>query len=222
MDVRGTSQPINKIDADALAVAVFKAEKADDGVLKTLDKAVDRAITSIIKSEEFSAKEGETAYFHLTDSGLQARRLLLVGCGDRADYGPRQISQMGGTAARFLPSKAAKTIAIVPRADGDAERVAQMGIGRALMGLFEPDQYRTREQDDRQVDRFDVVVARAFSSAEATWTAAAPRLMDAGYVLYWGGSGLDVSDLTLDGASVRVSTRTSLADSGPLVIMTRQ
>ena len=51
MDVRGTSQPINKIDADALAVAVFKGEKPDDGVLKTLDKAVDRAITSIIKSE---------------------------------------------------------------------------------------------------------------------------------------------------------------------------
>ena len=85
MDVRGSSQPLNKIDADAIAVAVFKGEKADDGVLKTLDKAVDRAITSVIKSEEFAAKEGETAYFHLTDSGLQARRLLLIGCGERKD-----------------------------------------------------------------------------------------------------------------------------------------
>ena len=27
MDVRGISQPINKIDADAIAVAVFKGEK---------------------------------------------------------------------------------------------------------------------------------------------------------------------------------------------------
>ena len=87
MDVRGNSQPINKIAADAIAVAVFKGEKADDGVLKTLDKAVNRAITSIIKSEEFSGKEGETAYFHLTVSELQARRLLLIGCGERKDYG---------------------------------------------------------------------------------------------------------------------------------------
>jgi len=165
MDVRGISQPINKIDADALAVAVFKGEKADDGLLKTLDKAVDRAISSVIKAEEFSANEGETAYFHLTDSGLQARRLLLIGCGDRKDYGPRQISQMGGTAARFLRSKAAKTIAIVPRADGDAERVAQTVIGGAIMGLFEPDKYRTKEKEDRQVERFDVVIEGADKKA---------------------------------------------------------
>ena len=101
MDVRGISQPINKIDADALAVAVFKGEKPDDGVLKTLDKAVDRAITSIIKSEEFSAKEGETAYFHLTDSGLQVKRLLLIGCGERGEYGPRQICADGWHGGAF-------------------------------------------------------------------------------------------------------------------------
>jgi hypothetical protein len=81
MDVRGNAQPVNKIDADALAVAVFKGEKADDGVLKAFDKATDGIVSSVIKSEEFSAKEGETAYFHLTDSSLRARRLLLIGCG---------------------------------------------------------------------------------------------------------------------------------------------
>ena len=87
--------------------------------------------------------------------------VLLIGCGERNEYGPRQISQMGGTAARFLRSKAAKTIAIVPRADGDVERVAQTVIGGAIMGLFEPDKYRTREKEDRKVERFDVVIEGA-------------------------------------------------------------
>jgi len=113
MDVRGNAQPINKIDADALAVAVFKGEKADDGVLKTFDKATDGIVSSVIKSEEFSAKEGETAYFHLTDSSLKARRLLLIGCGDRGDYKARQISQMAGTAARFLRSKRSQSIGVM-------------------------------------------------------------------------------------------------------------
>src|SRR5690349_16251086 len=102
MDVRGNSQSVNKVDTDALAVAVFKGEKADDGALKTLDKATDGIISSIIKSEEFSAKEGETAYFHLNGNHLRARRLLLIGCGERGEYKARQVSQMAGTAARFL------------------------------------------------------------------------------------------------------------------------
>src|ERR1043165_6533236 len=124
MDVRGNSQPVNKVDTDALAVAVFKGEQADHGALKTLDKATDGIISSIIKSEEFSAKEGETAYFHLTDNQLRARRLLLIGCGERVDYKARQVSQMAGTAARFLRSKNAKSIAIVPRSDANPDNAA--------------------------------------------------------------------------------------------------
>jgi leucyl aminopeptidase len=165
MDVRGNSQTINKVDADALAVAVFKGEKADDGVLKTLDKATDGIISSVIKSEEFSAKEGETAYFYLTDSSLKARRLLLIGCGERGDYKARQVSQMAGTAARFLRSKNAKTIAIVPRGEDDVEKVAQWTISGAVMGLFEPDKYRTKEKEQRQVDRFEVVIEGADKKA---------------------------------------------------------
>ena len=165
MDVRGNSQPLNKVDADALAVAVFKGENADDGVLKTLDKATDGIISSVIKSEEFSAKEAETAYFHLTDSQLRARRLLLIGCGERDDYKARQISQMAGSAARFLRSKNAKTIAIVPRSESDVEKTAQWTISGAVMGLFEPDKYRTKEKEQRQVDRFEVVIEGADKKA---------------------------------------------------------
>jgi len=165
MDVRGNSQTINKVDADALAVAVFKGEKADDGVLKTLDKATDSIISSVIKSEEFSAKEGETAYFHLIDSSLKARRLLLIGCGERGDYKARQVAQMAGTAARFLRSKNAKTIAIVPRGEDDVEKVAQWTISGAVMGLFEPDKYRTKDKEQRQVDRFEVVIEGADKKA---------------------------------------------------------
>jgi len=165
MDVRANSQSITKVDADALAVAVFKGEKADDGILKTLDKVAGGVVNSVIKSEEFSAKEGETAYFHLTDSGLRARRLLLVGCGDRSEYKARQVSQMAGSAARFLRSKNAKTIAIMPRSDGDVEKAAQWTISGAVMGLFEPDKYRTKDKEQRQVERFEVVIEGADKKA---------------------------------------------------------
>ncbi len=165
MDVRGTSQAINKIETDAIAVAVFKGEKAEDGLLKTLDKATDKLVSSVIKSEEFAGKEGETAYFHLPESGLRSPRLLLIGCGEPADYKSAQLTQMAGTAARFLRGKNAKTIAIIPRADGDVEKIAQAVISGAIMGLFDPDKYRTKDKEQRQIERFEVVIEGADKKA---------------------------------------------------------
>jgi len=165
MDVRGTNQSITKVDVDAITVPVFKGESANEGVLRTLDKAVNGALSSVMKSDEFKAKEGETAYFHLTESGLRARRILLIGCGERSEYRAQQISQMAGTAARFLRSKNAKTIAIVPRAEDDVEKVSQWAISGAVMGLFEPDKYRTKDKEQRQVERFEVVIEGADKKA---------------------------------------------------------
>src|SRR5882762_7857614 len=158
MEAIGTSQSCKDIDAQALAVAVFKGEKADEGVLKTLDGAVGGLISSVIKTEEFAAKVGETAYFHLPGKGLRAGRLLLIGCGERDAYKAAQITQMAGTASRFLRSKNAKSIAIAPRADGDPEKIAQTAMVGAIMGLFEPDKYRTKDKEDRELNRIAILI----------------------------------------------------------------
>src|SRR5438132_6848794 len=108
MEVIGTSQSCKDIDAQALAVAVFKGEKADEGLLKTLDRAAGGLISGVIKTEEFAAKVGETAYFHLSGKGLKAGRLLLIGAGDRDTYKTAKITRMAGSASRFLRSKTAR------------------------------------------------------------------------------------------------------------------
>jgi leucyl aminopeptidase len=158
MKVSGSSKSPDKIDAQALAVAVFKDEKTNAGLLKTLDQAVAGLITEVIKAEEFAAKEGETAYFHVSGKDLKARRVLLIGCGDREGYKAAKITQMAGSAARFLRSKNIKSIGIIPRAEGDVEKVAQMVVVGAIMGLFEPDKYRTKDKEQRQIDAVTVVI----------------------------------------------------------------
>jgi leucyl aminopeptidase len=112
----------------------------------------------VIKTEEFAAKEGETVYFHVTGNALKAERLLLIGCGERDAYKAAQVTQMAGTAARFLRSKNTKSIAIAPRVDGDVEKIAQTVIGGAIMGLFELDKYRTKDQEKRELERITVVI----------------------------------------------------------------
>src|SRR5687768_12806672 len=117
MQVEANRGPIEELDVQALAVAVFKNEKTDDGFIKKLDELSGGLITSALEAEEFAGKEGEQCYFHLVgNTQLKARRLLLVGVGEAADYTSGQISQMAGTATRSLRSKNVKSVAVLPRA----------------------------------------------------------------------------------------------------------
>src|SRR5947207_1289906 len=79
------------------------------------------------------------------------KRLLLVGCGERDSYKSAQVTQMAGTSTRFLRGKSVQNIAIAPRSDGDVERVAQTVVVGAVMGLFEPDKYRTKDKEKREI-----------------------------------------------------------------------
>jgi leucyl aminopeptidase len=166
MQVEANRGPIEELDVQALAVAVFKNEKSDDGFIKKLDELSGGLVTSALEAEEFSGKEGETCYFHLVgNNNLKARRLLLVGAGEVDDYKEGQISHLVGTAVRSLRSKNAKSIAVVPRASGDAELIASTAVQGAFIALFDPDKYRTVEREEKTVERLVVVIEGADEAA---------------------------------------------------------
>jgi leucyl aminopeptidase len=155
-------------DVQALAVAVFKDEKADEGILKDLDAAAGGVVRSILEAEEMKGKEGESAYVHIPadGGGLKAKRLLLVGVGAREDYKAAQVSQFAGLVARTLRSRNVKSIGLVPRLEGgDAAGAAKAAVEGAIIGLFEPDKYRTVEKEERSVERLTVVVEGADEEA---------------------------------------------------------
>ncbi|HEU4594073.1 MAG TPA: leucyl aminopeptidase [Pyrinomonadaceae bacterium] len=160
MEIQTSNGRYAETDVQALAVAVFKDEKADEGFLKELDAATGGLVRSILEAEELKGKEGETAYVHLPapGGGLKAKRLLLVGAGERDDYKLAQVSQLAGAAVRHLRARSVKSIGFVARLEGaDAGRVASAAVEGALIGLFEPDKYRTVDKEERTVDRFVVV-----------------------------------------------------------------
>lgn len=166
MQVEANGGALKELDVQALAVAVFKNEKADAGFIQQLDELSGGLVGSAIEAEEFSGKEGEQCYFHLVGNNkLKARRLLLVGVGDADDYQNGQISQMAGTAARSLRSKNVKSVAVVPRASGDAEQVVSTAVQGAYIALFDPDKYRTVEKEQKTIDRLVVVVEGADQAA---------------------------------------------------------
>jgi leucyl aminopeptidase len=159
MRVEAISGGFDDVDVQALAVAVFQDEKAKDGVLLELDRLSGGLVKSVIDGEELKGKEGETVLLHLAgDQGIKARRLLLVGVGDKGDYQLGKISQMAGTAARFLRNRNVKSIGLLPRGQGDLEDVARTTIEGAIVGLFEPDKYRTVDKEKREVEHLAVII----------------------------------------------------------------
>jgi len=159
MQVEATRGPIEEIDVQALAVAVFKNEKPDEGFVKKLDELSGGLVRSALESEEFVGKEGETAYFHLVGNNkLKARRLMLVGVGEANDYKAAQVSQMAGTAVRSLRGKNVKSIAVLPRSSSSAAEVASTAVEGAYIALFDPDKYRTVEKEEKKIDRLVIAV----------------------------------------------------------------
>jgi leucyl aminopeptidase len=167
MDIQTSSGTLADADVQALAVAVFKDEKAEEGFLAELDAAAGGLVRSVLESEELKGKEGETVYLHLPagGDGPKARRLLLVGVGERADYRSAQVSQFAGAAVRALRARNVKSIGLVPRLDAETATAASASVEGAIIGLFEPDKYRTVEKEERAIERL-VVVAPGASEAE--------------------------------------------------------
>ncbi|HVF86154.1 MAG TPA: leucyl aminopeptidase [Pyrinomonadaceae bacterium] len=173
MDIQTSTGRYAEADVQALAVAVFKDEKADDGLLKELDAATGGIIRSVIESEELKGKEGETVYVHLGgnsngDGSVKATRLLLVGVGERESYKLPQVLQMAGIAARALRARSVKSIGLISRAPEDAAaRAASVAVEGAIIGLFEPDKYRTVEKEERVIERLLVIAEGADKEAVA-------------------------------------------------------
>ncbi|MFN2499508.1 MAG: leucyl aminopeptidase [Pyrinomonadaceae bacterium] len=166
MQIEVATGTLQDTDVQALAVAVFKDEKAGDGFLKDLDGPCGGIIKSVFDSEELIGKEGETAFLHLTENNKsKARRLLLIGVGERSEYTRASVSEMAGTAVRTLRGKNVKSITVVPRLDGDHEDIAAAAAEGAVMAVFDLDKYRTVDKEEKQIERLAVFIDGADGEA---------------------------------------------------------
>ncbi|MBA2494868.1 MAG: leucyl aminopeptidase [Acidobacteria bacterium] len=162
MKSQAITDNFEEANVDALAVAVFKDEKATSGVLKDLDKLTGGLIASVIKTEEFKGEMSETAYLLFESKGkVKASRLLLVGVGERGDYKASDVAALSGTATRALRKRNIKGFALLSRSDGDAMEVASNAMQGVVTSQFELDKYKTKDRNDKSVDNFVLCVEGA-------------------------------------------------------------
>jgi len=162
MDFQGISSNFLEAGVEALAVAVFKGEKATSAGLKELDKLANGHIAAAIKSEEFKGETGDTALIRITPKGkIKAGLLLLVGVGEEKDFNEAGVFITAGTATRYLRKCNVKTFAFLPRAKVNAVVTVQNSVQAAITSQFELDKYKTRDKNNKAITKMVVCVEDA-------------------------------------------------------------
>jgi leucyl aminopeptidase len=152
MKFQGITGNFAGANADALAVPVFKGEKASSGLLKDLDRLTGGLIASVMRGEEFSGEGGQIAFLRFaTNNGTRATRLLLVGAGDKDEYKAPSVAKIAGTATRFLRKRNIKSFALLPRGKASAVETTQNAVEGFITSQFELDKYKTKDKNIKEV-----------------------------------------------------------------------
>ena len=165
MEVRAESAKFYDVEADALVVTIYEGEKATDGALKELDERTGGILSEMLGSDEMRGKQGDMVFVH-RPGNLRAGRLLLVGAGKREEFSLDTIRKVAGSAARFLRGKGMRSMAVLRRSQLDLGKSAQAAVEGILLGLFEPDMYKTEHKEERRIDELVLLSAATGSEGE--------------------------------------------------------
>ncbi len=161
MEIQTSAGNYKVATADVLVVAVFKDENVSSGILQELDSLNGGVLGSIVGTDEMKGKEGEIVFIPISSADLPAKRLMLIGVGEKEEYKPKEVAILSGTAARFVRSKGLKNFSLVTRCEADPKTVAACASQGFFTSLYDINKYQTVDKDSKSLDGFTLVVEGA-------------------------------------------------------------
>jgi leucyl aminopeptidase len=108
-------------------------------------------------SGEFTGKLYEIAILH-RPQGVLAKRLVVIGGGDRSKFSTIEIRRIAGVLVRSLKVKGVRTIALLLDSQADEAHVLAAAEG-ATLGGWEADKYKSdAKKNQKRIDEFTIVV----------------------------------------------------------------
>ncbi|MFH1426113.1 MAG: leucyl aminopeptidase [Candidatus Kerfeldbacteria bacterium] len=111
MNIIAKKQAPETVECDLLVVPALEGAKTFSATLKAIDQALDGVVGNVITEEEFEAKPGKTVLIH-THGRIPARKVLVVGVGEKKTITAESIRRMAGLAAVTAKNSRAKTVAV--------------------------------------------------------------------------------------------------------------
>ncbi|MEE8420697.1 MAG: M17 family peptidase N-terminal domain-containing protein, partial [Dehalococcoidales bacterium] len=110
MEIKVTTGDISQIQADAVIVYFGESTESPGGAAAVLDKALDGAISRLIRQGEIKGKLNEITLIHSLGK-LPADRVVVVGLGKPAALTAPKIRGAVAEACRYLRKKGVASIA---------------------------------------------------------------------------------------------------------------
>ncbi len=134
---------IENITGDAIVYFTPAFSKITDKTLKLIDAASGGALTDQLEAEDFSGKAGEFIDFYNLD-GFNAKKVLIVGMGDKKKVTPDCFRNACGTLARHKPLVNSKKAVFYFDKFEDKE-MFQAAIEGYLLGGFKLFEFKSGE-----------------------------------------------------------------------------
>jgi leucyl aminopeptidase len=162
MELKFETIPIGQVESDALVVIAF--DKEGGGLAFETAQAANAAtagwIEELYQSGEFRGKPFEIPVLH-RPAGLKAKRLAVAGAGKAGKFSNADVRNLAAAAVRALKPKGVRSITLALEAGGALEQSVEAAGEGAILGNYEPDQYKTADKDGKSVESFTIVAPGA-------------------------------------------------------------
>ena len=151
MEIKVITDDIVNVKAGAIIVNIFEGMKQLGGDIAAVDKALDGAITQLIKQGEIKGKLNEITLVHSLGK-LPAARVIVSGLGKQKELSTSKIRGAVAETCRWLRQRGVDTIATIAQGAGinniALESAAQAVTEGALLGLYAFRKYITKKDDE--------------------------------------------------------------------------
>jgi leucyl aminopeptidase len=149
----------------AVAALVF-ADKAMSQAAQDLDRASEGALGRAVAASRFTGAKGQSLEVS-APHGLGIGRVILMGCGPRAEFNAKAAEQIAASAYAAVKASGLEALAI-DLAEWPVALAAQAGLGVRL-AAYRFDRYRTTEKPDKKpsVTKVQLVVSDPDKATDA-------------------------------------------------------
>lgn len=151
VDIKVRKAELAECKTDLLCLGMFSDGKGLDKVTGKLDKKLGGAISKLVKLGDFEGKDESSAVVY-SDGKISARRVLLIGLGEKKDITLdkiRQAAALGAAKAVTLKSKSLALALHQNTGRGDVEKVGQAVAEGVYFGSYRYDEFVTNDENGR-------------------------------------------------------------------------
>jgi leucyl aminopeptidase len=160
LEVKVITGEITSVEADAIVVNVFEDTKKPGGATGTVDKALDGAITKLIKQGEIKGNLNEISIIHSLGK-IPARIVAVAGLGKQPELTSDKIRSLAAEFCRSLRRLNCRRIATIVHGAGvggiGTETASQVLTEGSLLGLYRFQKHMTKETENHDIAEFIIV-----------------------------------------------------------------